>query len=35
MSDLHSLTPGTWNVDPTHSGLNFTVKHLMVSKVRG
>lgn len=35
MSDLSSLTPGTWNVDPTHSGLNFSVKHLMVSKVRG
>ncbi len=35
MSNLSSLTPGTWNVDPSHSGLNFTVKHLMVSKVRG
>ena len=35
MADLSSLTPGTWNVDPSHSGLNFTVKHLMVSKVRG
>lgn len=35
MSDLSSLTPGTWNVDPAHSGLNFSVKHLMVSKVRG
>ena len=35
MSNLDSLTPGTWNVDPSHSGLNFTVKHLMVSKVRG
>jgi polyisoprenoid-binding protein YceI len=35
MADLDSLTPGTWNVDPSHSGLNFSVKHLMVSKVRG
>lgn len=35
MSDLSQLTPGTWNVDPSHSGLNFSVKHLMVSKVRG
>jgi polyisoprenoid-binding protein YceI len=35
MADLSSLTPGTWNVDPSHSGLNFSVKHLMVSKVRG
>ena len=32
---LADLTPGVWNVDPAHSGLNFTVKHLMVSKVRG
>lgn len=35
MSLATSLTPGTWNVDPAHSGLNFSVKHLMVSKVRG
>lgn len=35
MSQLSSLTPGSWTVDPSHSGLNFTVKHLMVSKVRG
>ena len=35
MSNLSALTPGTWNVDPSHSGLNFSVKHLMVSKVRG
>lgn len=35
MADLSTLTPGTWNVDPSHSGLNFSVKHLMVSKVRG
>lgn len=24
-----------WNIDPTHSGVQFTVRHLMVSKVRG
>lgn len=35
MADLGALTAGTWNVDPSHSGLNFSVKHLMVSKVRG
>ncbi len=35
MSDLDQLTPGTWNVDPTHSSLTFVVRHLMVSKVRG
>ncbi|MDO7881529.1 YceI family protein [Salinibacterium soli] len=26
---------GTWKLDPTHSEVSFTVKHLMISKVRG
>lgn len=26
---------GTWALDAAHSALNFTVKHLMISKVRG
>lgn len=26
---------GKWNLDPSHSGVGFTVRHLMVSKVRG
>ena len=26
---------GTWRLDPTHSELSFTVKHLAISKVRG
>jgi polyisoprenoid-binding protein YceI len=26
---------GTWAVDPVHSEIGFTVRHLMVSKVRG
>ncbi len=26
---------GTWNIDPTHTDISFTVRHLMVSKVRG
>jgi polyisoprenoid-binding protein YceI len=26
---------GTWNIDPVHSEIGFTVRHLMVSKVRG
>lgn len=26
---------GTWTIDPTHSDVSFTVKHMMVSKVRG
>jgi len=29
------LTAGTWNIDPAHSEVSFTVRHLMVSKVRG
>ncbi|WP_091179656.1 YceI family protein [Paramicrobacterium humi] len=26
---------GTWKLDPTHSKVAFSVKHLMISKVRG
>jgi polyisoprenoid-binding protein YceI len=26
---------GTWDIDPTHSEVSFTVRHMMVSKVRG
>ncbi|MBK4346087.1 YceI family protein [Lacisediminihabitans changchengi] len=26
---------GTWNLDPTHSEVTFSVKHLAISKVRG
>ena len=29
------LTSGTWAIDPVHSSINFSVRHLMVSKVRG
>lgn len=29
------LATGTWTVDATHSSVSFTVKHLMISKVRG
>ncbi|SEG70679.1 Polyisoprenoid-binding protein YceI [Thermomonospora echinospora] len=28
------LTAGTWNIDPSHSEVTFTIRHLM-SKVRG
>ena len=28
------ITAGTWNIDPTHTEVGFTVRHLM-SKVRG
>jgi polyisoprenoid-binding protein YceI len=26
---------GTWTIDPSHSDVSFTVRHMMVSKVRG
>jgi polyisoprenoid-binding protein YceI len=26
---------GTWDIDPTHSEVGFSVRHMMVSKVRG
>ena len=29
------LATGTWAIDPVHSSINFWVRHLMVSKVRG
>ena len=29
------LPAGTWAIDPVHSSVNFSVRHLMVSKVRG
>ncbi|MGI8433596.1 MAG: YceI family protein [Nocardioidaceae bacterium] len=31
---LEGLVPGTWMIDPAHSEVGFTVRHLM-SKVRG
>lgn len=29
------LSAGTWAIDPVHSSVTFSVRHLMVSKVRG
>ncbi len=29
------LPAGTWQIDPSHSSVEFTVRHLMVSKVKG
>ena len=34
MTHFEGLKPGTWAIDPTHSEIGFTVRHLM-SKVRG
>ena len=30
-----ALSTGTWTIDPVHSAVGFSVRHLMVSKVRG
>jgi polyisoprenoid-binding protein YceI len=40
MSNVTSTTipgylVGTWTIDPVHSEIGFTVRHMMVSKVRG
>jgi polyisoprenoid-binding protein YceI len=35
MSNLPDLTPGVWNVDPSHSIVGFTARHLTITKVRG
>jgi polyisoprenoid-binding protein YceI len=33
---LHpKYTVGTWTIEPTHSDISFTVRHLAISKVRG
>ena len=30
-----STTTQRWNIDPTHSSVTFTVRHMVISKVRG
>lgn len=34
-TEVPGLTAGIWTLDPVHSEVGFTVRHLMVSKVRG
>jgi len=34
MTDTTEIVAGTWSIDPSHSEVGFTVRHLM-SKVRG
>jgi polyisoprenoid-binding protein YceI len=29
------MTTQTWNIDTTHSGVNFSVRHMVIAKVRG
>ena len=35
VATVPGLVAGVWTIDPTHSEVSFTVRHLMVSKVRG
>src|SRR5438067_8443341 len=32
---IPGYTTGTWTIDPVHSEVGFSVRHMMVSKVRG
>jgi polyisoprenoid-binding protein YceI len=32
---IPNYVAGTWSIDPVHSDISFTVRHMMVSKVRG
>ncbi|HEV3170916.1 MAG TPA: YceI family protein [Actinocrinis sp.] len=34
-TQIPGYTVGTWKIDQAHSDVSFTVRHLMVSKVRG
>lgn len=33
--DVPGYRPGTWTLDPAHSEVTFSVRHMMISKVRG
>jgi polyisoprenoid-binding protein YceI len=33
--EISGYIAGTWAIDPIHSDVSFTVRHMMVSKVRG
>jgi polyisoprenoid-binding protein YceI len=35
LTPSRELVAGHWTIDPSHSEIGFTVRHLMVSKVRG
>jgi polyisoprenoid-binding protein YceI len=35
MTGIPGYVAGTWDVNPAHSEVSFTVRHMMVSKVRG
>lgn len=33
--EIPGYVAGTWSIDPVHTDVSFTVRHMMVSKVRG
>ncbi len=35
LTEIPGYVAGTWAIDPAHSDVSFTVRHMMVSKVRG
>ncbi|HEX4830441.1 MAG TPA: YceI family protein [Trebonia sp.] len=35
MTEIPGYVAGTWEIDPVHSEVSFTVRHMAVSKVRG
>jgi len=35
MTEIPGYVAGTWAIDPVHSEVSFTVRHMAVSKVRG
>ena len=34
-SAIPGYVAGTWTLDPTHSEVSFSVRHLAISKVKG
>jgi len=35
LTEIPGYVAGTWTIDPIHSSVEFSVRHLMISKVRG
>ena len=35
MAEIPGYVAGTWDIDPVHSEVAFTIRHMAVSKVRG
>jgi polyisoprenoid-binding protein YceI len=33
--EIPGYRAGTWNIDPTHSEVGFSIRHIMISKVKG